>query len=258
MLKVRLGNILCVLIVSVVLKSGYAQISDGNVKKEESTKEKKEKKEKTQPEERDSLTGTNFYLSGFYQYAYRSFEDQSPYGFYSEWENQTHDFNGGFNFGLIMELNKYFHLDIGLSYFGHGENYTFNDSLTDSTYTYRNVYRQVAIPLRARFVYGDKFQIIAFAGLAPLNILSIKNTSNYNTEEGVFVERDTEIEKDGFAQFNLMLSTGIGFVYNTKYIGFTVYPEYRRHLLNVYSTKTISMDYKMFGFALNAGLILRF
>ena len=239
-----------------------AQITNGNVNPENTVDTtKKVKTEKVKVDKtfsKDSLTGTNFYLTGLYQYTYRTFVDGSSFGVYKEWENQTSGFSGGADMGLIMELSKYFHLDIGISYFGNSENYSYQDSLTDSTYTYKNTYSQVAIPLRLRFVYGEKLQVFAFAGLAPLNILNIRTKSSYMTADSIAVTRDLDIVKDGFATFNLMLTAGFGLCYNVKYVGFTIYPEFRRNLINTYSTKTIPMTHKIYGIGINAGLVFHF
>jgi len=236
-----------------------AQITNGNVDPEKKdTIVKKIKPEKESSFSEDSLTGTNFYLTGLFQYSDRTFVDGSSNGFYKEWENQTSGFNSGINAGLIMELSKHVHLDIGISYFGHSENYSFKDSLTDSSFTYKNTYMQVGLPVRLRFVYGEKLQFFAFAGIAPLNILNIRYNSNYITEDSIAVVRDQEILKSGFASFNLMLSAGFGLCYNVKYVGFTIYPEFRRNLLNTYSTKTISMNHKMYAFGVNVGMVFRF
>lgn len=238
---------------------GFTQITSGNVNPEEKKEDnKKEKKEKS-VNEPDSLTGTNFYLSGLYQYSYRSFEDNSPTkNYYADWQQQTSAYNGGVSAGIIMELSDFIHLDIGVSYFGHSENYSFEDSLTDSTFTYKNTYMHLALPLRLRVVYGDKFQVYGFAGVAPLNIVKLKYESNYSTESGIEVDRDDEIKTDGFSTFNLMLTAGFGFSYNLNRVGFFLAPEYRRNLLNTYSDKIISMDHKMYSVGINAGLILKF
>jgi opacity protein-like surface antigen len=238
---------------------GLTQITSGNVNPEEKKEENKKEKKEKPASEPDSLTGTNFYLSGLYQYSHRSFEDNSPTkDYYSEWQQQTAGYNSGINFGIIMELTDFIHLDIGVSYFGHSENYTYNDSLTDSSYTYKNTYRQVALPVRLRVVYGDKFQVYGFAGVAPLNILKLKYESSYSTENGIEIERDDEIKTDGFSTFNLMLTTGFGLSYNLNRIGFFISPEYRRHLMNTYADKIISMDHKMYSYSINAGIVLKF
>jgi hypothetical protein len=255
-----LSVVLLVIFIQTTSSVGFAQITSGTVNPEEKKEEdKKEKKQKDSGVSEDSLTGTNFYIGGLYHYAYRTFEDNSPTGnYYADWQQQTHSYNGGVSAGIIMELSDLFHLDIGISYFGHSENYSYEDSLTDSTFAYKNTYMQVAIPMRMRIVFGDKFQIYGFAGIAPLNILKIKNETNYTTAAGEQVERDLLKTTDGFSTFNLMLSTGFGVTYNLNRVAFYLAPEYRRHLLNTYSDKIISMDHRMYGIGVNAGMVLKF
>lgn len=237
----------------------YSQITNGNVNPDQEKGKEKTEKEKTPTSfSEDSLTGSDFYIGGLFQYSYRSFEDQSSAHYYREWESQTAALGGGFNAGLIMKLTPHVHLDIGFSYFTNGEKYAYQDSLTDSTYNYQNTYRQLALPVKLRYSYGQKWQVFAFAGAAPMNIVNIFYQSDYTTATGEKVVRDPQVQKDGFATFNLMALAGFGIQYNVRHLGFTLYPEYRRHLLNTYSTKTISMDHKMYGIGVNAALVLRF
>ena len=245
-----------VLLLLVTVNEVNAQITDGTVDPDK--KRNQTKNEKDLAFENDSLTGTNFYIAGLYQYSYRNFDDMSGFNYYQDWEDQTSSYNGGFSTGLLMDLTEHIQLDIGFSYFGNGENHTWKDSLTDSSYTYENTYMQAALPIRVRYHYGDKWQVFGFAGIAPLNILNIRYESSYTTEAGALIEREPEIRKDGFTAFNLMLSTGIGLCYNIRYVGIMIYPEYRRHLLNTYAIKTISVDHRMYGFGINAGLLMRF
>src|SRR5690606_20229580 len=94
----------------IALFNSHAQIVGGEISSE---KEKKEKKEKEQSPSIDSLNGTNFYMTGLFQYAYRDFEDQSDFSFHKDWENQTSSYNSGISIGLLMNLTEHFHLDIG-------------------------------------------------------------------------------------------------------------------------------------------------
>lgn len=237
----------------------YTQITDGNVKPEKEPKTKKEKSEKTNSSfSEDSLNGTNFYITGLALYSFRKFEDQSFNNYYQTWEDQTPAYKGGVNLGFIMELNKFVHLDLGISYFGHGENYFYEDSLSDSTYQYQRTYRQVAIPIHLRLVYGEKIQGFAFAGIAPLNILKTKYSSSYTFSNGVEQTPDDVISGEGFSTFNAMITAGLGLQYNVKHIGFTINAEYRNYLANTYADKIIALSHKMWGIGINAGVVLRF
>lgn len=243
----------------LVLMNGiiFSQITSGSVEPEKNKKEK-ESKEKIDAS-KDSLTGTNFYFGGIYHYTYRKFEDQSPSGnYYSEISAQENGFSGGFNAGLIVDFNDWLKMDIGITYFGHAEKYFYQDSLTDSTYNYRNSYQQIGIPLRLRLSYGEKFQIYGSVGITPVNIVKLRKDAGYSDTSGTAFELERVFTTDGFDAFNLMLSAGIGFVYQMRQVGFYIAPEYRRHLLNTYQSKVIGMNHKMFSMAVNVGMILKF
>lgn len=255
----RFSILLVLFIVIESVQFSFGQITDGNVKPEKEPKTKKEKAEKSDSSfSEDSLNGTNFYITGLALYSYRKFEDESFNNYYKTWEDQTPAYKGGINLGFIMELNKYVHVDLGISYFGHGENYFYEDSLTDSTYQYQRTYRQVAIPIHFRLVYGEKIQGFAFAGIAPLNILKTKYTSTYTFSNGVEQKPEDVISGEGFSTFNAMITAGLGMQYNVKHFGFTINAEYRNYLANTYADKIIALNHKMWGIGINAGIVLRF
>ncbi len=230
-----------------------SQINGGEMK--ETEKNKKEKKEKVK---RDSLTGTQLFIIGFGQYAYRDFEDQSVYNIYSLRNDESSSYNGGATIGLSMPFIGNFRLGLGLSYFGHGEEYHYNATTTDSSFNYRRSYMQIGLPLKFEYVYGDKIQVFGFAGIMPLNILNIRYEEDYVKEDGSVVEQDLDLIKEGFTPFNVMASVGVGINYNLEYFGFTLYPEYRRHLMNTFADSPIPLNHKMYGVALNFGMYLRF
>lgn len=235
--------------------NSQGQISGGEIESKDNNK--KEKKEKKENVERDSLSGITYYLTGFGQYAYRKFEDQSVYGIYEKRNDEIPTRSYGGNFGVLMDMGNGISLDIGMSYFGHGEEYLFDDPESDSTFHYKRTYMQLGIPLKIRYSYGEKFQVFGFAGVMPLNILNVRYDQDYTTEEGIGVDSELQLNKDGFTQFNVMASAGLGFNYNLDYFGFTIYPEYRHYLINTFADVSIPLNHKMYGFALHAGVLLR-
>ena len=209
-------------------------------------------------EKRDSLDGTTFYLTGFGQYSFRRFEDESVYGNHAERYNESASYSGGTNLGVIMPMSKNIALDIGISYFGHSEEYLFEDAVTDSTFHYKRTYMQIGLPVKLRYTLGEDFQFFAFLGIMPLNILNIRYKEDYTRNDGIIVEKEVDLIKDNFTQFNLMASGGFGINYNMDYIGFTLYPEYRHYLLNTYADVSVPLKHKMYSFALHLGVLLRF
>lgn len=237
------------------LGSGYAQISGGDIEEGKEKKPEKEKKERTTSS--DSLAGITYYLTGMYQYTDRYFEDRSVYNYYAERSNETASYGWGTGLGIIMELDKGFSLDIGLSFFGHGEEYLFEADTTDSLFQYRRSYTQVGLPLKLRYTYGDKFQVFGFIGAMPLNILNMRYDEYYKRNDGVEVDAELTGTKSGFSQFGFMVSGGIGINYQLNHIGFTLYPEYRRYLTNTFADVSIPLVHRMFGFGIHTGILIK-
>ena len=241
--------VLLLLLLIVISSSGIAQIigGDGNDVSKDDEKLK-----------RDSLTGTTYYLTGLFNYGHRKFEDNSVYGSYADWNSQEADITGGGTIGLLMSLDKGSSLDFGLTYFGHKEKFNFSDTLSDSTFYFANNYVQIGVPLKLRYTYGDKFQLFGFVGLTPLNILKVRYNNKYTRQDGVMIENQVEIIKEKLSIFNVMATAGFGITYNLDWIGFTLYPEFRQHLINSYDPKQRPIVHKMYGLAVNAGITLRF
>ena len=238
----------------------FCQIQSGTNEPVEKKDKKKEKKEKVKTEfNEDSLSGINYYFTGLGMWTYRNFEDQSVYGVYKTRVDEKPTYRGGMNLGVIVPLNDFVSMDIGVTYFGTGEKYGYKDSLGgDSTYNYVRRYLQLGVPLRLRFTTGKKFQGFMYAGLTPLNVMQIRYDANYTTSKGEFIDPDEQKIKNDFSTFNLMVSMGAGVRYNIKYIGFTYSVEYRRNLLNTYEKVSIPLDHHIFAIGMNLGMYLRF
>ena len=232
---------------------GGCQIVSGD-----SRTDKDSKKEKIKTKiSRDSLTGTTYYLTGMYTYSYRSFVDNSVYGSYSDWESQKADHSGGVTVGLVLPLNKGFSLDLGFTYFGEKEKFDYNEPNSDSTFHFSQSYMQIGIPLKLRYTYGDKLQLFCFGGVTPLNLLNVRYKESYSNSSGIQSENETELIKDKLSIFNVMTTAGVGLTYNFDWVGLTLYPEFRYHLLNTYDVKAKPIEHKLYSLGVNFGLTLR-
>ncbi|UKN02979.1 hypothetical protein K6119_05550 [Paracrocinitomix mangrovi] len=245
------------LLLSFVVFTTYvnAQIVSGETPNEKEEKEKKEKPEK-EPLNRDSLTGTTYYLTGLYTYGYRSFTDNTPYQSYEEWNDQKADMSGGASIGFFVPVAKNLDMDLGFTFFGSKEKYDYASETTDTTFHFSNTYMQIGVPIKLRYTIGEKFQFFGVAGITPLNLINVRYNENYTRNSGDPVNPDVTVVKDKLAMFNLMASAGFGINYNFDLFGFTLYPEYRHQLLNTYDA-TKSIDHKMYGLGIHAGLLLR-
>lgn len=244
--------LLCIAFFNV---DSFAQISGGEIKPDKSSKEKAEREKSVFVA--DSVPATSVYVSFMGQYAFRNFEDKSVYSIYDQELNEKPIFANGYTVGLVLPLSEHFGLDAGVSYFNNGEAYLFEDEMTDSSFSYKNVYTQFGIPLKLRYTVGNRFQFFGFAGITPLNIINIRRTSSYIRANGASIDLGKTTIKNGFTTFNLMASGGLGLNYYFNSWGVHLTTEYRRHLLNTYSESTFKREHFMYGFAVNLGLQLK-
>ncbi len=234
---------------------GWGQISSGEIKPTKVEKVKGERSERVKRAyEADTVAPTLVYLTGAAQYSYRKFEDLSVYSIYTQEREEKSTYNGGVALGMIMPLNNRLSIDAGLSYFGQGEVYQFEDALTDSSFSYRNVYDEVGIPLKLRCTFGNRFQLYGYAGLMPVNILAIRRTSVYSKPDGSVVDLGKSLVKEGFTAFNLVALGGLGVNYFINAFGFHLSAGYTRHLMNTYSENTFKRTHFMYGIGLNLGI----
>ncbi len=239
-----------------VFQTGFAQISGGEMDKKDK-KDKQERPQRVNTFNKDSLSGTVYHVSGFMQYAYRSFEDQSVYDVHVNKNDEIPMYTGGVSLGILMPLTNHLSVDAGITFFGHGEAYDYSAADSDSTFSYTNVYMQVGIPLKLRYTVGDDIQFFGFAGITPINILSRRYDVAYRVADGEPFDLPIASIKDDFTQINVMASGGIGMNYYFKTMGISLSAEYRRHLGNTYSVDTFKRVHHMYGIGLRLGLNFR-
>src|SRR5690606_34531142 len=167
-----------------VVSTSQAQIVSGEEQNDDKKKEEKKDRAPREKMNRDSLSGTTYYLTGLFEYGHRRFEDRSIAQSYGEWNELTPDYTGGVSFGLFLPVAKSLDLDLGFSFFGHKEQFNYAHPDSDSTFFYSNNYMQIGIPVKLRYTYGKKFQIFGFAGATLTNILNIRYNESYTRADG--------------------------------------------------------------------------
>ncbi|WP_027419286.1 outer membrane beta-barrel protein [Crocinitomix catalasitica] len=263
-IKYRLNSFVFIgvlIFISTINSNAFAQITGGEIEQtstEDEKLDKKKNKESKVKTEKDSLTGSTYFLTGLIQNSYRTFQDESVFNKYEKLKDEESAISGGFSIGTYIPLNQNFSLGIGFSYFTNAEAYNYKDEATDSTFHYKNNYRQIGIPVKLQYTVGDKFQFFGALGITPLNIININYKSNYTIDSGIEYENDDEVIKEGFVSINFMATASIGLnYYFNERIGLTLYPEFRRHLLNTYGNDTFRRVHKMFATSINFGFNVR-
>ncbi len=206
----------------------------------------------------DSLKGINYYYSGLVMWTYRAFEDQSVYGSYQKRYDEGPSWRGGMTLGVSFPMAKKVSLDIGVTYFGTGEKYTYEDSLNDSSFSYLRRYLHFGVPLKVRLTFGKKAQFFTYVGITPMNIVQMRYDEVYTDSIGSIFDAEELKIKDGFAGFHLMGSVGVGVQYNFRYLGYFYSVEYRQHFMNSYDKNLVPLKHRQFAFGMNFGAYLRF
>ncbi len=240
--------------------NGNTQIVNQSTPKktEENTKKEKESKPKT----KYKSNYTTAYFSIGYFNTFRQFEDQTPYKALYRWETHTPTQNLGFNLGVYIPLSNHFDLDIGVNYLPFGEEYSFKDSLSDSTFNYINKYQQIGIPIKLKYTFINAnptdlgFKPFISVGIVPSNILSIRYFSNYKTKDGTEVINDVKKVTKDLNNFVFSTTASIGFTYKTQKIGFTLQPEFRYNISNSYTG--VFFKHQLWAWGVNAGIEMDF
>lgn len=206
--------------------------------------------------ETDTVEGNTFYFHISRLSSFRKFEDLSAYSSYSKRLNEKSIITGGFEIGSELVLSDNFYLTIGGRFFSGGEQYQYNDSLTDSTFSYVNKYRQIGVPLKLNFEFGKKLKPFMFAGITPSSILGKQVKSVYTNQLGKEIENDSEFTNDYISPFQLVGSVGLGLKYQFPTFGMYTFYAYQKHFTETYSG--LFYSHKMINSSINLGFNIRF
>lgn len=184
----------------------------------------------------DSIeTKSNFYVSAQFFNATRQIEDLSSSQRFDSLSFEEPINTQGFEIGTIITLSKRLQLGVGLNLFSGGETWSFADSLSDSSFTYTNKYRQMGVPLRLSLFFGNKLKYYGFLGLIPSTILNRRYESSFTRAEGFEVENDVERTNDDINSFQLIGTAGAGLSYQLGPASIFAQVEIRQHLTNTYT-----------------------
>ncbi len=154
-----------------------------------------------------------------------------------------------FGIGLRSQFHEYLAWEGGISYTQNGEQYRFEEA--DTMYSYQTRYSYIAMPIKLYFTYGDKFKLLAGAGIVPQMFVGYQQDVQWRDNEGMEDASKSKL-KIGYNSFVISAVFNIGAQYQiTRRIGVFVTPEYKMQLTSSY-LKTDS--YKHFGRSLGGNL----
>jgi len=196
----------------------------------------------------DSIkNSTHLYFSWHYFNAYRAFEDNTDNLFYQDRLNEEPINTQGLELGTYIDLSKNLNISLGLGFFNGGETWSYNDSISDSSFTYINKYRQISLPVRLNFQIGSSIQPFGFIGVIPSSILGRKYESSFTNAKGVLTENNPEIIQDNISSFQFIGTAGIGVRFDFTNSTVFVLGEYRQHFTNTYTSLFLTHFQRLIG-----------
>lgn len=203
-------NFRLLLILLFISSFSFSQIETGKVKSKEEKKEKEKKSKEKAPrpvKEANYDPGTVFYLGGSLGYGYRTLKPNDGYFGEPLGERQHEEplFTGGAALGMRTRLASHLYLDFGIALAKNGEQYSYEDASSDSSYAYKTHYTQFAVPVKLQFVTGKKVRFVAAAGLQPQMFLGYRQTIKWTDSDNV---NSTQTIKDA-TDINLFTIAGV-------------------------------------------------
>lgn len=217
--------------------------------KDKKKKLKKEKKEK-------SLTSTELYFMANWSSSNRNLTSRKdlfgkPLGIRGD-EKSLGVWSGGI--GFRDRVGKFFSWSAGVSFLQYGEKYKFETA--DSLYSYKRRYRNITIPVKVFFTYGEKFRVYVGGGITPQMLFNSR--MDLKTKDKVNKEETTKkIERDGYNKFGLALTANVGVNYQFhERVGIYIMPEYRYQITDLFQ-KYQAYTQKNWAIGLDFGITVR-
>jgi hypothetical protein len=246
--------------------ASFAQIEIGNKKEKDRKKEQKMKddveneiEKKKKKKEPLQITGRNVYLGISLGQSYRNLKPSD--NIFSRPLDQKKDEELVFSLrasgGMQVILFKHLMLDFGFSYTEQGEQYSFTDPNSDSTYAYINKYRYIGIPLTINGIFGgERIRFYFGGGLIPSMFINLGQKTEYTTETGTKFSTKENIRTSDYNQFQLMAIGKLGMHLNlTKHVGFYLAPELRYNILNTFQEQYKHVHHQ-WAWGIDFGLLL--
>jgi hypothetical protein len=236
----------------VVSTQAVAQISTGKVEEKKPEAPKAEKPRRVPTDGTDEFV---FYLGAGRVYANRTLTSNvEPFGAPLGDRGMESSLKAwSFQGGIRNRVNKYISYDVGLSLDRFGESYSYEDTGSDSTFSYDSRYSYYAIPIQVLATYGKDFRFFLGGGIEPQLLAGFRQDQKWTTKLNS-VEEETVKSTNGFNQFNfgVLATCGIQWRLGTR-SSLYVMPTWMWNLTSTYDDQA---DYvhKAYTFNLKFGL----
>ena len=154
---------------------------------------------------------------------------------------------------MSVPLSKLLYFDGGMSYLQNGEQYSWESSENDSTFSYQTSYSYISMPLQVKIQGGLRLKYFLATGLQPQLFQSFRQkqqwTNDVNTKYTAILKDNNECNS-----FVISWITTVGFqVEMSKLYGVRIAAQYRNQLNSSY-LKTGEYIHKANGLGFAFGL----
>jgi hypothetical protein len=159
-----------------------------------------------------------------------------------------------FGLGIRSDFGKHFFWDGGLTFYRNGEQYSFDDADSDSSFNYQTTYSYVSMPLKANAFIGNTIRLYVGAGIVPQMFFGYRQEQQWTTAENS--EYTEEIKfKSGYNSFVVsgLLNVGVELLFQSKWSLF-VSSEGRWQLTSSYLSQD-SYIHKAHAYGISFGLM---
>ncbi len=168
-----------------------------------------------------------------------------------EFETEANHWN--FTLGISLPIQKFIYFDGGMTFLRNGEEYTWQSSENDSSFSYQTTYSYISMPLQLKIQGGNVLKYFLALGLQPQLLQSYRKNQQWTNEVNTKYSETIKISDDcnSFA-LSLISSAGIELAMS-KYYGIKLSMQYRKQLSNTY-LKTADYIHRARGFGFGFGL----
>ena len=170
-----------------------------------------------------------------------------------EREFETSYVRWSFTLGMSVPLSKALYFDGGMSYLQNGEQYSWESSENDSTFSYQTSYSYISMPLQLKIQGGLRLKYFVASGLQPQLFQSFRQkqqwTNDVNTKYSATLKDNSDLNS-----FVISWITTAGLALEiSKLYGIRISAQYRNQLNSSY-LKTGDYIHKANGLGFAFGL----
>ncbi|MBU3661431.1 MAG: PorT family protein [Flavobacteriales bacterium] len=181
-------------------------------------------------------TSSRFYAEASFASSFRSLESNvdflnKPLG---ERANESKLGIWSYSLGMTTPMSNHIYFDGALSLLRNGEQYSWESTISDSTFNYQSKYNYIALPLQIKLQGGKNLKYFIGGGLIPQMNFSYRQNQQWTDSLGAKGDEKIKVnnEINSFA-FSWLVSAGLELQFENNF-GLRLSANYRNQISNTY------------------------